>query len=175
MNELRYAATEKARIRILRSIPRVHRGRRGDAITPARAEVLAVLHAHGGLRLTQIARTVGRTVSNTEYLLTMLARHGLAMQRRVGNVRYWVATDGPACTEPELEAQQKKDLHRNAKRIYEYIQAHPGTYLQAIRTSLGLGLSLTKHHLDRLQLGGYITATRHGRFVHYTPNPEAGA
>jgi predicted transcriptional regulator len=64
--------------------------------------------------------------------------------------------------------------HPTRRRIYEHLVALPGDYFRSITRSLGLGMGVTRHHLDVLLSRNLVYADKSGaRIRYYVKAPPA--
>ena len=60
------------------------------------------------------------------------------------------------------------------RRVFEFIEGHPGTHLREISRGLGIATGDTQYHLHRLELAGRISSFRRGLYRFYYPSTLFG-
>jgi predicted transcriptional regulator len=67
-----------------------------------------------------------------------------------------------------------KDIQGTRKKIYEYIQDHPGSHLREIGRNLDLAIGDIQYHLNILEKSGRVVSKRMGLYKRFYPRKIFG-
>ena len=60
-------------------------------------------------------------------------------------------------------------LNANRRTLYEYICAHPGTHISALKRQMKLSMTTVMHHLRVLEKAGLVGFEKRGQRQYYYP------
>lgn len=131
---------------------------------PVRARVWEGIRENPGIPLTELAGRVGIAWGTLVHHVTRLERHGVVVSARGGAGRLLF----PANTESSrLRSAWAAASHPTARRIAEYVRAHPGTDQQAMCVALGLRNPAASKHLTRFERVGLVASRAEARHRSY--------
>lgn len=130
---------------------------------PLRSEIYDVIKASPGIHISQLARTVDAGWGTTIHHLRKLKENDMVAVRMVNNQKCYFINGGGTGRDTWGAISHLKN--ETARRIAEFVYAHPLIAVTDVSKRLGVSASLVSHHVAKLTRAGVLEKVRDGRFI----------
>ncbi len=130
---------------------------------PLRSEIYEVIKTSPGIHISQLARTVDAGWGTTIHHLRKLKENDMVAVRMVNNQKCYFINGGGTGRDTWGAISHLKN--ETARRIAEFVYAHPLIAVTEVSKRLGMSASLVSHHVAKLTRAGVLEKVRDGRFI----------
>jgi ribosomal protein S25 len=140
---------------------------------PLRSEIYEAIKTNPGIHISALARTVDAGWGTTIHHLRKLKDEDMVAVRLVNNQKCYFINGGGVGADTWSAVSHLKN--GTARKIAEFVHAHPLIAVTDLSKQLGISASLVSHHVAKLSRAGILEKVRDGRFIRLTLTQKASS